>query len=427
MLQCIVFERYPEISPPGAKMKRLSLVIAAFVSLLGQNASAREVSEHARKAVETIRQLREIQLPEFADEAPGPPAKVPGLLHTLNKELRALIVEYLNDQARHTIPTDEDILDELRAAGWEEIPNQKWNAYGEIEDIDFELKDGYDPGLLVVTTQLWVPCGSSDPDAAIYVFQGRARKWDLVLATDSDFNTIGSRQVSGMDYRISPPDSSGKWFLAVGQVPPSCSRTTNVLRYKALRPSLDPDSPTVLVSGREVVNSNFDPAFRIDAHEYWFAVTVGKTRRLDDDPGVEIFRYEVGEKSAARMPPLALTADDFLDQWAQMDWEGAKRWSSDSANLTAWHEKLHELTPGTSEVEAVRRCRGSEDGDQDWLVEVSIDQAPNPGFGAENLYIEITKRSGAFSVVGAQKQRPAGCADPKSLMASVAPTKLPDW
>ena len=405
---------------------RWAFLLGAF--LLSQTAAAREVSEHARKAVEAIRQLRVIGLPaDFAEDVSGPPARVPGLLKTLNQELRALIIEYLNDQTLHTIPTDEDIFDELRAGGWEEISNQKWNAYGEIQDIDFELKDGYDPGLLVVTTQLWVPCGSSDPDAAIYVFQGRARKWDLVLATESDFDTIGTRQRSGVDYKISAPDSAGKWFLVVGQVPPSCKRPANVLRYKALRPSSDPDKPTVLVTGRETVSTNFDPAFRIDAHEYWFAVTLGKARRLDESLGFVILRYDVGEKVATRRAPLALTADDFLDQWAQLTWEEAKRWSSDSESLALWHKKLNELTPGTSEIEAVWRCRGGEDGDQDWLVEISIDQAPNPTFGAEDLYVAVAKRSGAFSVVGAQKRRPAGCADPKSLMAATPPTQLPVW
>jgi len=315
-------------------MKKSTIVFLAALLLVSGTASAREVSSHARKAVEAIRQLREIGLSDSAGNASTPPARVPALLRTLNQELRALIVEYLNDQTRvHAVPRDEDILDELRAAGWQEISNQKWNAYGEIEDIDFEFKDGYDPGLLVATTQLWIPCGSSDPDSAIYVFQGRGRKWDLVLGTESDFNEIGRRQASGMDYKISPPDSSGKWFLVVGHVPPSCKRTENILRYKALRPSLDPDKPTVLVSGREVVSRDFDPAFRLEAHEDWFAMTIGKTRKLDDEPGIEILRYTVSGKEATRIAPLALSPQDFLEQWSQSDWVQAKQWSKESTEL----------------------------------------------------------------------------------------------
>ena len=409
-------------------MRKLRLAFLLSTFLLCHAVSAREVSDHARKAVEAIRQLRAIGVPDSMEDAPSVPAKVPGLLRTLNKELRALIVEYLNDQTRlHTAPQDEDVLDELRAAGWEEISNQRWNAYGEIEDIDFELKDGYERGLLVVTTQLWIPCGSSDPDSAIYVFQGTGRKWDMVLATESDFDAVGMRQTSGMDYRISPPDSSGKWFVVVGHVPPSCKRAADVLRYKALRPSSDPDKPTVLVSGRAAIDRSFDPAFRIEAHEDWFAVTIGKARKLDDEPGVEIFRYDVSGRQAVRIAPLALLPQDFLEQWTQLSWEESKRWSSDLESLAEWHRKLNELTPGTAEIEAVRRCRGAEDGDQDWEVELSVAQAPNPSFGGEVVYIEVAKRNGIFSVMGIQKNRLNGCSVSNSLTASTPPNQLPVW
>jgi hypothetical protein len=96
-------------------MTKLSLILLVALSLVNGTASAREVSPHARKAVEVIRQLREIGLSDSAGSAAGPPARVPGLLRTLNQELRALIVEYLNDQTRlHTVPQEEDILDQLR-------------------------------------------------------------------------------------------------------------------------------------------------------------------------------------------------------------------------------------------------------------------------------------------------------------------------
>jgi hypothetical protein len=408
-------------------MTKLSLLLLVALSLANGIASAREVSPHARKAVEAIRQLREIGLSDSAGSASGPPARVPGLLRTLNQELRALIVEYLNDQTRlHTIPTDEDVLDELRAAGWEEISSQKWNAYGEIDDIDFELKDGYDPGLLVVTTQLWIPCGSSDPDAAIYVFQGRGRKWDLVLATESDFNAVGRRQASGMDYRISPPDASGKWFLVVGHVPPSCKRAADVLRYKALRPSSDPDKPTVLVNGREAINQTFDPAFRIEAHEDWFAFTIGKVRKLDDEPGIEILRYGVSGKEARRIPPLALAAEDFLEQWAQTDWVEAKQWSRETGGLFEWHEKLRGVTPGSAEIDAVQRCAGADDGDQVLSIQLNVDQRPNPGFGPETVYVDVDKRNGIFSVEGVRKLVPSGCTERISMKSATERT-LPLW
>ena len=70
------------------------LTIAA---LSGNHASAQQISPHARKAVETIQQLRAIALPNSSDFEMGPPAKVPGLLRQLNQELKALVVDDLNE------------------------------------------------------------------------------------------------------------------------------------------------------------------------------------------------------------------------------------------------------------------------------------------------------------------------------------------
>jgi len=150
-------------------------------------------------------------------------------------------------------------------------------------------------------------------------------------------------------------------------------------------------------------------------------------RKLDDELGVEIFRYDVSGRQAVRIAPLALLPQDFLEQWTQLSWEESKRWSSDLESLAEWHRKLNELTPGTAEIEAVRRCRGAEDGDQDWEVELSVAQAPNPSFGGEVVYIEVAKRNGIFSVMGIQKNRLNGCSVSNSLTASTPPNQLPVW
>jgi hypothetical protein len=185
---------------------------------------AQPVSGHAQKAVETIQQLRAIGFPNSytsIDLEAGPPAKVPGLLRGLNQELKALIVEDLNDQTRLAGPSEDEIREQLTAAGWEEIPRHKWNAYGEIRQIKFDWKPEYEPGVLIVSTQLWVPCDGVAADSAIYVFQGTGRKWNLVLATESDFESTDKRDEGGLQYEISPRDSKGNWFLVMAPCHPT--------------------------------------------------------------------------------------------------------------------------------------------------------------------------------------------------------------
>jgi len=178
---------------------------------------APEVSPHATRVVEIVQKLRAIGVPETDEERIDPPPKVPGLLRTLNAELKTLLIDVLNDQRRHDIPSEAEVLDQLRKAGWEEVPSHKWSAYGEIRQVKFDWQVGYDPGVLIVSTELWIPCGSADPDSAIYVFQGRGRKWNLVLATESDFEPVGEDADNGMQYQISPPDDAGHWFLVVAK------------------------------------------------------------------------------------------------------------------------------------------------------------------------------------------------------------------
>jgi hypothetical protein len=392
------------------------------------NLAARPVSSHAQKVVETIQQLREIGLPNSNELEPGPPAKVPGLLRLLNQELKALIVEDLNDANRHAVPSEEEIMEQLSSAGWDEIPSHKWSAYGEIRQIKFDWQPGYEPGILIVSTQLWLPCGSSDPDSAVYVFQGIARHWDLVIAAESDFDPAGESDETGMQYKISPADPSGHWFLVVAHLPPSCRRGSEVLRFKALRPGADANQPALLASGREPIDPFFQPPFQIRVESDWFAVTQGKVRKLDEELGVVISRYSLSDHQMRRTAPLALTPEDFLDQWAQLSWDDAKRWSktSSDSSLQDWHSKLNSLTPASTEIEPVRHCSGTDDSDQTWLIELSIDQRVNPSIKQESLYVEVAKRGGNFLLDGVHEGHPTGCPG-KTALNPIIDHSLPSW
>src|ERR1700751_4009404 len=85
----------------------------------------------------------------------------------------------------------------------------------------------------------------------------------------------------------------------------------------------------------------------------WFAITTGRERKLDREPGVFISRYEVTGDSVPRLHPLALTPEDFLDVWAQMSWDEAVRWSTEpsATGLQQWHAKLKDIPPDAGGIE----------------------------------------------------------------------------
>ncbi|HSY90507.1 MAG TPA: hypothetical protein VK812_04000 [Candidatus Binatus sp.] len=400
----------------------LIALLLACARLSGQNGSA-----HAQSAVEAIQQLRAIGLPDIEGGQTGPPARVPGLLRQLNQQLRALITETLNDRRRLSVPSQAEIIEQLQEAGWDEIASQKWNAYGELRQIGFDWKEGYDPGILVVSTQLWIPCGSSDPDSVIYVFQGRAREWKLVLATDADFDTTGDLQESGMQYQLSPPDAHGEWFLAIAHSPPACGPTAASLRYTILRPGRSADEPRILFDHRVPLDDKFKPPFRLQVEDDWFALTRGKERKLDGDAGVSIERYEISGDQVRRLQPLALTPEDFLDEWVRISWDEAARWSSQSsdADLSKWHSRLNALAYDSTEIEFVQPCPQQPSADRVWLTGLWIDQKLNPASADERLYISVSERKHAFFVDSVQTSRPPGC--PGKARQFVMNWTLPEW
>jgi hypothetical protein len=86
------------------------------------------VSPLAQDTVQTIPELRAIGLPDFESGQASPPARIPGLLRQLNQQLRELITDTLNDRSRQGVASEGEITTELDAAGWDELPGQKWNA-----------------------------------------------------------------------------------------------------------------------------------------------------------------------------------------------------------------------------------------------------------------------------------------------------------
>jgi len=406
---------------------RSAFLLSAMLLTACTNLSAQSVSPAARKAVQTIQKLRAIDVSSSHDADGAPPPKIPYLLRQLNQELKELIIEVLNDQTQNTLPNEEEVLNHLRAAGWQELPSNKWTAYGEIRQIKFDNSPEHDPTVLIVSTQLWLPCGSTDPDSAIYVFHGVFRRWELALATDSDFDPKGNADEGGLQYAISPIDSKGRWFLAVAQLPPSCHGEHDVLNYKVLRPGTSPDKPIVLAAQREVIDTRYEPSFRLQLQDDWFAITEGKQRMLGRGTCIRVLRFEVDNNKIRRIAPLAIYPEDFLDEWVQLSWDDARQWvaGSSEGSLKKWQSKLKAVGK-ESEIEFVRHCSGTEDSEGTWLIALAVDSPSDPSMEDKHVYIEVEKKNNVFSISNIQQSLAAGCAG-KILPALRDERELPNW
>jgi hypothetical protein len=157
--------------------------------------------------------------------------------------------------------------------------------------------------------------------------------------------------------------------------------------------------------------SQFDSPFNIGAAVDRFSITLGKERRLDGELGISIAQFEVEGNQVSRVPPLALTPEDFLDEWSKLTWDEVAPWSTDSVgnNLRDWHTKLNGLQPGSAEIEFVQPCPKIGSEDDSWLIGLWIDRQENRMVGDERLYISINQKLGAYQVVRIEKLRPEGC------------------
>src|SRR5262249_7376806 len=91
-------------------------------------------------------------------------------------------------------------------------------VYGDIEDINIQEPDGH-PDLVAATTTLGVCCGS---DTSLYLFQRSESAWHLILAQEAEEYDEVSGAQEMFEYRISPPDSDGRFFVVTANVNPWC-------------------------------------------------------------------------------------------------------------------------------------------------------------------------------------------------------------
>ena len=156
-------------------------------------------------------------------------------------------------------------------------------------------------------------------------------------------------------------------------------------------------------------------------------MTTGRERKLDGEPSVSIARYEIVGDQFRRVQPLAMTPEDFLDEWVRLGWEEAARWSSQSgeADLQMWHSNFNSLASDSTEIEFVQSCHEQRKADKVWLVSLWIDQRRNPTIKDERLYIVVSERQRAFFVDAVSTSRPAGCAGKSRPLATN--WTLPEW
>jgi hypothetical protein len=341
------------------------------------------------------------------------PTEVRDLLTRLKHQLRDLIERTLDDGVgpRSTpAAARARVLAALRREGVSTGgPEDDVHTFGSVVAINFTRPRGH-PELLAATTTVSVHCGD---DGSLYLFRRAGARWRLVLAEEAN----GYEDVSGaqgrFDFRVSPPDARGRFFVVTANVNPWCTSNWQALRYRVLRVADDPYRPRLLLSGEETIYLGTElEGFRLGATADAFTLRFDAGQRLD--PGIlirpHVLKFRVEGERAARVAPVAFKPEDFADEWLGMKWEEAARWSDASrlAELKKWHAALNASGKGFygSEILFVQPCAKPAGV---WQVGVESYEGDGAPRVPPKVYFTVARVGGALRMRGVSDERPPGC------------------
>lgn len=396
----------------------------AILAAPGTNAPAQNAPDSPNdSAASTVRELRRVNGEAAYDSKI--PSEARALLTKLKHQLRDLIQKSLDADADARTPAgvlNAKVLAALRRKGVTTGgPVDDVHTFGSVVSVNVTRPRGH-ADIVAVTTEVSVHCGS---DSSLYLFRRDGARWRLALADEAD----GYEQVNGarerFDFRVSPPDARGSFFVVAADVNPWCTSNWQVMRYRVMRVGEDAYGPRVVLKGDDSIYLGTDlEGFRLQATANTFTLRFDSYQHLD--PGrlirPHVLKFEVDGDRAERIAPVAFEPEDFADEWAQMKWDAAARWSEPSRReeLGRWHASLNAAEGGFSgsEILFVRPC-GKTAGE--WQVGVEVFSGADGDGGAgrlpQKLYFTVARERGAFLMRGVSDAPAKGCAGSKPAPA----------
>ncbi|MGH9773269.1 MAG: hypothetical protein ACRD4Q_16495, partial [Candidatus Acidiferrales bacterium] len=352
--------------------------------------------------------LDRVPAPDFpADDVP---AQARPLLTGLKHSLRALVTSEIDAQpSSGASALQARLMGVLTGAGILHRGQQAKEGYAQVGSVHIAQPPGH-PNLLAAVTTLEIPCGE---DSSLYVYQRTAHRWQLALA----FEANDYRQISGglgmFEYRISPSDQAGHWFVGIADVAPWCTSNWHALRYQVLRPTNSAYHPRTILATNSFAYRGFGKAYRLAVTDHSFTVVYYTAQSLDYGVLIRtaVDRYSVADDRAVRTGPLALYPEDFLDEWVEAPWQEARLWTAPPARPPAmsWHKTLKEManaeTGWFTSLDFVQAC-GTHDNWQIGLAPFSNDKTQRV---PPEIYFMVARRQGLFRVQSVSLDRPPGC------------------
>lgn len=254
------------------------------------------------------------------------------------------------------------------------------------------------PALVLVVARVDIECGD---DAVLMLFERARAGWRLSIIRRS----APYREINGafgyFRYALSAPDRRGRWYLAIGRVPPWCTSNWRGVVYDLSRPGPAPERPRIFFSrtvGTYIGNDLGAGDFRAEPNRFQVRHD-GGIANVDVIVRRHVETYAVNGDMVRRIQPAAFNPRDFADEWVESPWSEAASWSAPDAAISEAHRQLHNPLPnGQYPLGPIHRCSNG-------LHQVMV------GEGQVVWYLFV-QGNGPFRMVRAARASPHSCGGP---------------
>jgi hypothetical protein len=234
---------------------------------------------------------------------------------------------------------------------------EKEASHPYLKDIHIEVTySGDSRHLIGVLTDFEIPYGA-DAVLNVYAPDDKGRYESKIYFTSHPYESIAGGFLS-FDYKLSPPDAHGKWFVAATHINPWPTSCWQDLYVDVIRPD---DLPMFYVTFHQEMNGyictddegSYLGKVTSDSFQFHFNVEAVDTGILVSP---EVFTYKLHDRQPIRIQPVAVNPVNFVDVWLRNSWAQASRWS-DKALLEQLRSS-HRLRRIDEEegFESARRC-----------------------------------------------------------------------
>jgi hypothetical protein len=289
-------------------------------------------------------------------------------------------------------------------------PDDDWPGLGAVAPFEVSHPDG-DSAWLKLEIGVAIDCGY---DESVYLYEWTGKDW--ARSFESEQNDYTKDHFTPQDLRhveVSPSDANGDRLILTIGITPSCASVWQGLYYRLFRVGA---TTTRLVDDFTEVNIGEEIQARIEPEGALIEFFAGSRDSDQVWARTHVLHLRVDGAKARRVEPVALTAQDFVDEWLSQPWKEISEWTD--PKLTDVHAELKKAEVDGG-FQLVQRC--TEHSDQ-WQV----------GFDfKDDTYYFLVQQKGeyGFRMLDVSDERQPGCPgdDPPRNLGnqSTYPTMFP--